>query len=391
MTAPVAILGAPPAFPDGVPYVRPALPPLERLTARLAPSYDRGVITNGPLVRELEVAMAARLGTAHAVAVSSCTAGLMLALQSFGARGAVLMPSFTFAATAHAAVWNGLVPVFAECAPDSFQLDVGDAGGRLDGVDVVVANHVFGTPCRAEAVEELGARAGARVLFDSASALGARRGGRPTGGFGDVEVFSMSPSKPLIAAEGGIVATDDEAIAEHVRLGRDYGNPGDYDTRFVGLNARLSELHAALALESLDALDANLASARDHAARYQAVLDDLPGVQVQRVDDGDEPTWKDFGIRVDADAFGLDRDELAAALAREGIDTRRYFSPPVHRQQSYAGHGSEPLPVTDAVAGSVLTLPAFAALEPTTVDRIAATVATVHEHADAVRAELRRA
>src|SRR5690606_17672923 len=134
----------------------------------------------------------------------------------------------------------------------------------------------------------------------------------------------------------GIVAMRDGALAEQVRLGVDYGNPGDYDTRFAGLNARMSELHAAVGLESLRELDEHLAVRRDLAARYRAALAGIPGITPQAVDPEDASTYKDFTVVVDETVFGLDRDTVARALRAEGVDTRPYFYPAVHRQAAYA-------------------------------------------------------
>jgi dTDP-4-amino-4,6-dideoxygalactose transaminase len=383
-------LDALPSFPDGLPFVRPATPPLERVMARVAPSYERGVLTEGPLGRELEEEVAAQLGVEHVVAVSTCTAGLMLVLRALELEGAVVMPSFTFSATAHAAAWNGLRPVFAECDPTSFQLDPEDAAARLDGAAALLATHVFGAPCAAEELEDLGRRHGIPVVFDAAHAHGARRRERRVGGLGDAEVFSMTPTKVVIAGEGGLVATNRADIAAAVRMGRDYGNPGDYDTRFVGLNARLSELHAATALESLAQLDHNLERRRAVAARYREGLQVVPGIDVQAVDDSDESTYKDFTIRVDDAAFGLPRDGVVAALRWRGVDTRCYFWPPVHRQHAYRALPRVPLPVTDDVAGRVISLPIFPTLALDDVDAVVAILAGVHEHAEEVREAIAR-
>jgi dTDP-4-amino-4,6-dideoxygalactose transaminase len=383
-----AILGGAPAFPDGIPYTRPLVPPLDACVGRLEASFANGQLTNGRLVREFEERMADRLGVPHAVAVNSCTAGLMLALRALAPEGKALMPSFTFSATAHAASWNGLEPVFAECDPDSFQLDPDAAADQLDDVGVIVATHVFGTPSPTDRIEALAAKAGIPVLFDAAAALGAVHRGRPVGSFGDAEVFSLSPTKPVIAGEGGVVATARPDVAESVRIGRDYGNPGDYDTRFVGLNARMSELHAAMALESLDRLDEHLELRHALADRYRAALDGLPGIRVQSVADGDRPTYKDFSIVIDPEVFGLGREDLARALRADGIDTRTYFSPPVHRQKAYRDIAPAELPVTESVAARVLNLPLFAALALETVDQITEVMASAHRHADAILAPI---
>ena len=376
----LAVLGGEPAFPGGLPFVRPSVPPLDRVTARLAPSYDRGMLTNGPLVRQFEHACAERLGVPHVVAVSSCTTGLMLVVQALAAPGRrVLMPSFTFSATAHAATWAGAVPAFAECDPDTFLLDpaaldaVGDAS-------LVMATHTFGAPCDPTTVVP---RAGVPVVFDAAHAFGSSHGGRAVGGFGAAEVFSLTPTKPLVAGEGGLVATGDSALAERVREGRDYGNPGDYDTRFAGLNGRMTELHAAVGLESLASFDEHLARRRALADRYRTQLTGVPGVRLQRVAGDDHSTYKDLTVAVSAAEFGAGRDVLVDVLRAEGVDTRTYFSPPVHRQTAYGGRGTPPagLPRTDRLASEVVSLPLWPDLPVAAVDRVASLVADVHVHA----------
>jgi dTDP-4-amino-4,6-dideoxygalactose transaminase len=360
-----ALLGGQPAFPDGLPFFRPATPPLERVTARLAPSYERGMLTNGQLVRQFEAEAAERLGVPHVVAVSSCTAGLMLVFQALARPGTVVvMPSFTFSATAHAAHWAGAVPRFAECDVATCQLDVADAAGRLDGASLLVGTHVFGSPCTPEEVEELGRQAGMPVVFDAAHGFGATRDGRPLGTFGDAEIFSLSPTKPMTSGEGGLVAIHDDELARRVRLGVDYGNPGDYDTLFAGLNARMSELHAAVGLESLAELDDHLAVRRDLA---------------------DRSTYKDYTVIVDEAAFGIDRDAVAVALKAEGIDTRPYFYPPVHRQHAYAGDGVADLPATDWLAQRVISLPLWRAMPVAAIDTIAEVLAELSARADEVR------
>ena len=370
----LAIDGGDPMFPQGVPFVRPPAPPLDEVVARLRPTYEQGAMTNGPLVRELEATVAERMGVAHVVAVSSCTTGLILALAGLRHLGAidgpVLMPSFTFSAGPHAVAWNDLPVTFAECDPLSFQLDLVDAHARLDGAGAIMATHVFGAPCRPEQVEALGAEAGIPVLFDAAHGFGGTRGGRPLGGFGEVEVFSMTPTKPLVAGEGGLVCTDRDDLAEYLHLAREYGNPGDYDTRFIGLNGRLSEMHAAIALASISHIDEHLASRRRMAARYADAILGIPGVRVQAVDEGDESTFKDFTIAIDALEYGADRDTLVSVLRAEGVDTRNYFDPPVHRQQSHATRSPSDLPVTDAVARTVVSLPLYPALTDDAIDGI---------------------
>src|SRR5688500_4255747 len=244
--APPAALGGTPAFPDGLPLVRPTIADIPRLTDRLGDVLASGMLTNGPTVRRLEEAVVERCGVAHAVAVASCTSGLMLTYQALGVTGRVLMPSFTFAASAHAVVWAGGTPLFADVDAATMTLDPEAAEELVSEAAAVSATHVYGRPCEVEALQALADAAGLPLVYDAAHALGSSRRGRPIGGFGTVEVFSLSPTKVAVAGEGGLVTTNDAALAEAVRLGRDYGNPGNYDCRFPGLNARMSELHATV-------------------------------------------------------------------------------------------------------------------------------------------------
>jgi dTDP-4-amino-4,6-dideoxygalactose transaminase len=255
-----------------------------------------------------------------------------------------------------------------------------------DDVVAMTATHVYGAPCQVEALQALADARGIPLVYDAAHGLGSLRRGRPIGSFGTAEVFSMSPTKVAVAGEGGLVTTGDAALAETLRVGRDYGNPGDYDCLFPGLNARMSELHAAVALESLVGLDDRIAHRNELVAAFTGATAGLPGLTFQHVDDGDVSTYKDLTLIVEPDEFGLTVPQLATALRAEGVDSRRYYSPPIHRQQAYKDHvGSRPLPVTERVAEQVLTLPLWSHMNEATVAALAETVVALHGHAAAIR------
>jgi dTDP-4-amino-4,6-dideoxygalactose transaminase len=386
MTRTPAALGGAAAFPEGLRFARPAPPPLDDVMSLLRPSYEAGQLTNGALVRELEARAASYLGVERVVAVSSCTTGLMLVLRVLGAEGSAVLPSFTFSATAHAAMWNGLRPTFAECHADSYQLDVADARTRIStSTGVLMATHLFGAPCDVESVEALGQEASIPVVFDAAHAFGATHHGKRMGGGGVAEIFSLSPTKLVISGEGGLVATDDPSFAAEIEVAREYGNPGTYDTRMVGLNGRMSEIHGAIALASLAGIDDVLARRRHLAARYGTALASVPGIRPQTVAPGDESTFKDYTVEV-GDGFGVDRDELATALRADGIDTRPYFFPPVHTHKAYAWLDTGELPTTERAASRSLSLPIYPSLSDADIDRIVEVVASIGAHAEEIRA-----
>jgi dTDP-4-amino-4,6-dideoxygalactose transaminase len=380
-----AVLGGEPIFPDRLPLVRPTLEDVPTLGERLTGVLESGMLTNGRTVRSLEDAVAERLGT-NVVAVSSCTAGLMLVLQAVGATGRVVLPSFTFSASAHAAVWAGGAVDFADVESERATLDPTAIEGLLDGATAVTATHVYGSPCDVEALGAAADAAGVPLVYDAAHALGSAREGTPVGGFGTAEVFSLSPTKVVVAGEGGLVSTRDASLAETIRIGRDYGNPGDYDCRFPGLNARMSELHATIALSSLARLDDHVAHRGALVDRFEAAVAGIPGLRVVRPAAGDTSTYKDLTVVVDEETFGLDAASLQWALAADGIDSRRYYSPPIHRQAAYAGRWPtpRPLPVTDELAGSVLSPPLWSHMEPGVVDAVASAVTAIHGHAGAI-------
>ncbi len=369
-----------------IPFNRPTLPPWEVVGRAMESFYSTGMITNGPLVRQLELEAKDHLRVSEAVALSSCTSGLILALRCLGVSGRAALPGFTFFATAHAAVWNGLEPVFVDIDPHTWCMDPSslEEACREQEIAVALPVHVFGTPCDVRALGELAGEHGFRLVYDSAHALGASVGGERVGSFGDAEAFSLSPTKPAVAGEGGLVCTADPELARCLRAARDYGNEGDYDPRIIGLNARMSEFHAALGIESLRLLELNLRRRARVAERYRENLSSLKGLRFQKVPEGCRSTFKDFTVLVDEEEFGMGRDELAGLLAEEGIDTRRYFWPPVHRIKAYRRWGEAydgRLPVTERVSRQALSFPIWSHMELETVDLVCEAVGRARQRA----------
>ena len=382
LSGPPAAFGGTPAFPGGLAFVHPTVPDAEAVVDDVRKILGSGMLTNASYVRELERRCAEYLGVRHCIAVSSCTSGLMLVLKASELSGDVVMPSFTFVATAHAAAWNGLRPVFADIDPQTLTLS---AAQTLLAIGVrtsaILATHTYGTPCDIEGLMKVARRDGIRLFFDAAHAFGSRYQGTPIGGFGDAEVFSLSPTKVLVAGEGGIIATNDDILAQRCRIGRDYANPGDYNARFVGLNARMSEFHAAIALASLEGLEGRIARRNEIAALYRGSLSDVPGISFPLVPAGDRSTYKDLTIIVNEETFGCDASQLARSLADDGIDTRRYYAPPVHEMRPYrrmkAANGF--LEATVEAAGSVLTLPLWIEMTDAMVMRVSDSVRRIQK------------
>lgn len=347
---------------DRVPFCIPESPKFEDVADDLKAAMDSGMLTKGPYLEALESEAAEHVGTKYAVAVSSCTIGLALTLRSLGLTGEVVLPSFTFCATASAAVWAGLRPVFVDSDPETFNVDYEAIESAINSrTSAIIATHIFGNPAPIEELESLASKYGIALVFDAAHGFGSARHGRPVGSGGNAEVFSCSPTKLLVSGEGGIITTNDPDLAQSLKVAREYGNPGDYNCTMVGINGRLSELHAALARVSLRSVN-QISSIRNTIAHdYYSALSHIPGISFQHIAAGDRSSYKDFAIVVDELAFGMSRDELAAELSAEGIDSRAYYWPSVHAQTAFM-HYTKPdqeLPMATWLSEHVLCLPVY--------------------------------
>lgn len=363
-----------------VPLIKPDLPSLEEIRKSFAEILHNGRVTNfGKYVRQFEEETGAYLG-AHTAAVSSGTLGLVFALAALGLpKGAkVVMPSFTFVATAQAALFAGGIPLFAEIE-DDLNISLGDVERLLAehaDVGAVVAVHMYGLPARARDLADIVAAASRRrgrkiaLLFDAAHAFGSALDGERVGGFGDAEVFSLSVTKLLVSAEGGLVSGHDPELIRRVGYMRNYGFTANYNAEFPGMNGKMSEFHAILGLHSLRRIEALLSvrqeKARDYRRKIEAATRFRPTIWPQGV----VHTLKDFTILLPEDAGAEARNSVMRDLAEAGIETRAYFFPPVHEQTYFRQYATRPLTQTERLARRVITLPFFTTITEAEIDYV---------------------
>jgi dTDP-4-amino-4,6-dideoxygalactose transaminase len=378
-----AIAGGQPMFQDRLPIVSPEGLPGEEFLRDVHKILSSRQLTNATFVRQFEEAAERYLGVPHCVAVSSCTAGLVLTLQALGLHGEVILPSFTFHASAHSLLWNGLKPVFADCDPETFCFDPHAVKLQMSAnTAAILAVHLFGDPASIVELQIIASDSSIPLVFDAAHAFGSDINGKRIGNFGVAEVFSFSPTKPLVAGEGGMIATRDAELARKLRVARNYGDSGNYDPELPGLNARMSEFHAALALRGLEGLDARINRRNQIRLHYERRLRTIPGLSFQRIPPSNRSSCKDFAVLVDEPVFGKSRDWLFEALERENIQVRRYFYPPVHRQKLYREiWDKRPLPATESISESILNLPIYSALSDENVETICDAILRCHEFA----------
>jgi dTDP-4-amino-4,6-dideoxygalactose transaminase len=199
------------------------------------------------------------------------------------------------------------------------------------------------------------------------------------GGGGSAEVFSLSPTKLLVAGEGGLIATNDIELAAKLRVARNYGDDGAYDCQVLGLNARMTEIQAELALMGLEDLASRVARRNELATIYERRFSGQPGLAFQRIRGGATPSRKDFGIVIDENEFGISRDQLYEALALENVQTKKYFYPPLHRQKLYKNCRRGSMVHTDAVTSRILNFPIYSSLSNETVEAVVDRVALIRE------------
>ena len=362
-----------------IPLIKPDLPPYRSLEKSFSEILENGRITNfGRYVTRFEEKTTDYM-KASTVTVSSGTQGLIFALQATGLRPAekVILPSFSFMATAQAVLYAGGVPLFAEIEEDLTMSprDLERLLARRSDVAVVLPVHTYGLPCRVEEIQRVveGFRRKRRrpihLIYDAAHAFGSSIDGRRVGTFGDAEVFSLSVTKALVSVEGGVVSSRDERLIRRIKKMRNYGIEENYDAHWPGMNGKMSEFHAIIGLKNLATLDRNLALRARKASLYSRRIEEetifrtIPsGLRVTH-------TFKDFTILVPPQ-LKRRRDTLIRFLGEQGIETRAYFFPPIHEQKFFRRFANRHLPVTEDLSRRVITLPFFTAISEKQIEEV---------------------
>jgi dTDP-4-amino-4,6-dideoxygalactose transaminase len=373
----LAVNGAPPAFAEPLHVGRPNIGSRDRFMRLADEMFDRAWLTNnGPLVQELEARIARQLGVKHCVAMSNGTIALEIAIRALGLEGEVIIPSYTFVATAHALHWQAITPVFADIDPATHNLDP-EAARRMitPRTTGIIGVHLWGRPAPVEALQSLADEHGLQLMFDAAHAFDCTHQGRRIGNFGRCEVLSFHATKAFNTFEGGAVATNDDALAEAMQLMRNFGFRGYDNVIHPGTNGKMVEVNAAMGLVNLDALPEFVAANKHSHARYAALLADIPGVHLLAYDPATTPNYHYAVVELE-DAIAHKRDEIVAALQAENILARKYFWPGCHGMKPYRElfpHARLVLPNTERVANRVIVLPNG----PSVGDEHATTIASV--------------
>ncbi|MBX3489215.1 DegT/DnrJ/EryC1/StrS family aminotransferase [Parvibaculum sp.] len=373
----LAINGAPPALAEPLHVGRPNIAGREVFMRLAEEIFDRRWLTNdGPLVHAFEQQVADYLGVGHCVAMCNGTIALEIAIRALELEGEVIVPSYTFIATAHALYWQGITPVFADIDPATHNLDP-QAVRRMitPRTTGIIGVHLWGRPAPVVALGEIAGEHGLTLIFDAAHAFGCDHNGRKIGGFGHAEVLSFHATKFFNTFEGGAVVTNDDALAAKMRLMRNFGFSGLDNVIHPGTNGKMTEICAAMGIANFDHIETVVDANRRNYRAYQEALVDIPGVSLLE-QDGVGGNCQYVVVEVGPDCRAT-RDEIVATLHAENVLARRYFWPGCHRMQPYRDifpHAGLVLPHTEAVADRVIVLPTGTAVSVSDVAMVGAVV-----------------
>lgn len=389
----LAIFGGTPAFKTVLHVGQPNIGNREKFTAHVNDILDRRWLTNGgAYVTQFEKRIAETINVKHCIAMCNATVGLEIAIRALGLSGEVIVPSFTFVATANVLQWQGITPVFCDINRHTHSLDPEKVEQLITPrTSGIIGVHLWGKPCDVAGLTEVARRHELKLLFDSAHAFGCSYKRQMVGNFGDAEVFSFHATKFLNSLEGGAVVTNNDALAEKLRLMRNFGFTSYDRTDSIGLNGKMNEVAAAMGLTNLDSMDEFIAINRRHHQQYRDQLAGFAGISFLPYDDNERSNYQYVVLEIDDSQAGITRDELMQILHAENVLARRYFYPGCHKMEPYKSlypDAGSSLPETEFVANRVLTLPTGQAITPDIIRGVCAIIGTVLDNATEVRKRL---
>ncbi len=372
--ADLAINGAPPMFAEPVHVGRPNIGNHKRFLQRASDILESGWLSNnGPMAQEFERRIAAFLGVKHCVAMCNGTIALEIATRALELKGEVIVPSYTFIATAHALQWQEITPIFADIDPATHNLDPAAVWRMITPRTTgIIGVHLWG---RASPVNELKAIAkehNLRLMFDASHGFGCSLNGKLLGGFGECEVFSFHATKFFNTFEGGAVVTNNDTLAEKMRLMRNFGFSGYDNVIYPGTNGKMAEIAAAMGLTNLEDLDNFVALNQRNYQCYRNAISSIPGLSILEYDESERNNFQ-YVVAEVAPYFPISRDKIVEILHAENILARKYFWPGCHNMEpyrSYYPHAGLVLPNTNRVAERVVVLPTGSAMRTDDIQAI---------------------
>jgi dTDP-4-amino-4,6-dideoxygalactose transaminase len=377
----LAIATGAPAFSAPLHVGRPNLGSEDALLGRIKQVLERRWFTNyGPMVQEFEARLKQMLGVRHCIPMCNATVALEIAIRAAELKGEVIVPSFTFIATAHALQWQEITPVFCDVGEQSHNLDPEQVERLITPRTTgIIGVHVWGKPCGLDVLPDVARRRGIKLMFDAAHAFGCSSGGVSIGNFGLCEIFSFHATKLLNTFEGGAIATNDDELARKIRLMKNFGFSGIDQVTFLGTNGKMSEISAAMGLTGLESLDSFIESNRRNYRLYSAEVVHMAGIHMIQFDEHERNNYQYIVLEVDEEETRITRNDIVRILRAENILARRYFYPGCHRMEPYRSYFPNAgllLPHTEELCKRVLVLPTGTAVSASNVQKICSVIRT---------------
>jgi dTDP-4-amino-4,6-dideoxygalactose transaminase/SAM-dependent methyltransferase len=358
----LAISGGTPRFCEPLHVGRPNIGDKAQLMQRFEEIIERRWFTNdGPMVKQFEQRITEITGVKNCVSICNATVALEIAIRALELRGEVILPSYTFVATAHALQWQEITPVFADIDPRTLNLNPNCLERLITPRTTgIIGVHLWGRPCDTNAIEQIGHKHNLKVMYDAAHAFGCSHQGKMIGNFGECEVLSFHATKFINSFEGGAILTNNNALAEKIRLMRNFGFAGFDRVTYLGTNGKMTEICAAMGLTSLDSMDKVVRTNQGNYEMYQNELADVRGLTLLHYDPAEKPNYHYIVLEVDSACSRLNRDELVEVLHAENVLARKYFWPGCHRMEPYRSlfpNASLLLPDTESKSAQIMVLP----------------------------------
>lgn len=389
----LAAFGGKPAFETALHVGRPNIGNVDNFLALTKDALERRWLSNhGPYVQALEAKIADMVGVKHCIAMCNGTLALEIAIRACGMQGEVIVPSFTFVATAHALQWQGITPVFCDIDPNTYTLDPRRVEEMITPRTTgIIGVHLWGRTCDVDGLADVARRHNLRLIYDAAHAFHCTHNGQPVGTFGDAEVYSFHATKFVNSLEGGAVVTNNDELAHTMRLMTNFGFE-DLDTvTYVGTNGKMNEIAAAMGLVSLDNIEEFVETNYRNYQTYGEELSDIPGLTLHRYDEHERNNYQYIIVRVEEELTGVSRDAIVDILSQENVLARRYFYPGCHRMEpyrSYYPHAGLLLPVTERATRQMLALPTGTAVSSEDIRKIGQILRTIVENGQEISSQL---
>ena len=386
----LARFGGRPAFEQPLHVGRPNIGNRQKFSTRVNDILDRRWLTNdGPYVIEFEERIIELTGVKHCVATCNATVALEIVIRALGLQGEVILPSFTFIATAHALEWLGIKPVFCDVDPQTHTIDPRKIESLITRqTSAILAVNLWGRHCDIAALDEIAKEHTLKLFFDSAHAFGCSYRGRIIGGFGDAEVFSFHATKFVNSLEGGAITTNDDALAQKLKLMRNFGFTSYDRVDSLGINGKMNEVSAAMGLTNLESLNDFILVNRQNYRQYAEELAGLNGMTLLPYDENESCNYQYVVVEMDPAQTIVTRDELIQILYRENVLARRYFYPGCHRTPPYNATAPS-LPETERICDRVLSLPTGTAVSQADITTICEIIRIVVNNGGEVSAKFR--